>query len=364
MNKSSMADTFPKHLNVLTCEYIWVDADGGYRSKNRVLYIDSTAENLNPKNLPIWNYDGSSTGQAITNESEVILVPAAVYKDPFLDLKGMPTRSATSILVLCETFKTDGTPHPTNTRHAANELFDKHKDLKPWYGIEQEFFLSNIETGRPLGFPIHCQHFPKEQGTYYCGAGGECVFGRDFVLDAYKRCLLAGLTISGMNGEVAPGQWEIQVGPCEGIRAADQLSILRYILTRTSELYPNISVEFFSKPVNGLEWNGSGAHTNFSTEKMRNPRGLGEIYRVVENLKQNHSEHIKLYGEDNHLRLTGKCETSDMSTFTSGVGDRSASIRIPTQVEKDKCGYFEDRRPSSSCDPYVVTSVLLTASID
>ena len=42
-----------------------------------------------------------------------------------------------------------------------------------------------------------------------------------------------------------------------------------------------------------------------------------------------------------------------------GVSDRGASIRIPWQVDKDKCGYLEDRRPSSNCDPYKVSRKLI-----
>ena len=33
--------------------------------------------------LPDWNFDGSSTGQAPGDDSEVILVPRAIFKDPF-----------------------------------------------------------------------------------------------------------------------------------------------------------------------------------------------------------------------------------------------------------------------------------------
>ena len=33
----------------------------------------------------------------------------------------------------------------------------------------------------------------------------------------------AGINISGINGEVMPGQWEYQVGPCTGIDSPDQL---------------------------------------------------------------------------------------------------------------------------------------------
>lgn len=45
-----------------------------------------------------------------------------------------------------------------------------------------------------------------QQGPYYCGAGAEKAFGRDIVDSHYKACLYAGVNISGINGEVMPGQ--------------------------------------------------------------------------------------------------------------------------------------------------------------
>lgn len=49
------------------------------------------------------------------------------------------------------------------------------------------------------------------------------MFGRAIPEAHYRACLYAGLDISGINGEVMPGQWEYQVGPCVGIDAGDQL---------------------------------------------------------------------------------------------------------------------------------------------
>jgi glutamine synthetase len=34
-------------------------------------------------------------------------------------------------------------------------------------------------------------------------------------------------------------------------------------------------------------------------------------------------------------------------------------VRIPRQVAEEKKGYLEDRRPSSNCDPYMVSEVLV-----
>ena len=76
-------------------------------------------------------------------------------------------------------------------------------------------------------------------------------------------------------------------------------------------------------------------------------------------LEDSHLDHINLYGAGNDLRLTGECETSSYDEFSWGFGDRGASVRIPSHVEVQGHGYFEDRRPAATCDPYLVTSKLL-----
>ncbi len=49
----------------------------------------------------------------------------------------------------------------------------------------------------------------------------------------------------------------------------------------------------------------------------------------MEAFKQNRADHIAVYGPDNHMRLTGKHETASIDTFSYGVADRGASIRVP-----------------------------------
>ena len=44
------------------------------------------------------------------------------------------------------------------------------------------------------------------KGPYYCGVGADKAWGRDIVNAHYKACLYAGIQISGINGEVMPGQ--------------------------------------------------------------------------------------------------------------------------------------------------------------
>lgn len=350
----------------LFCEYIWIDAFGGLRSKNRVITTNVTEPHADiNKYLEIigkWNFDGSSTGQAPTVDSEIVLNPVRCFVDPFHSEPFSAPSNIVNLLVLCDTYTTDGAPSSTNTRYPANELFDQVFYKKPWFGLEQEFFIMDCKNSRPLGFPDP-PAVARPQGPYYCSVGGENAYGRSLVDEAYRKCYEAGITVSGMNGEVAPGQWEIQVGPVEGIRVGDEIWMLRYILARVGEKWSELNgttvkIDFGSKPVmdRNDSWNGSGMHVNFSTHEMREDGGYAKILKAIDKLRPAHLEHLSVYGDDNDLRLTGKNETSDPSNFTCSVGGRSTSVRIPNAVHEDQKGYFEDRRPSSSCDPYLVTS--------
>jgi len=329
-------------------EYLWLDAAGDVRSKCRT--VDASKSTLDQ--LPDWNYDGSSTDQAPGEDSEVIIKPRAVYKDPF--------RGGDNILVLTDTYTPAGEPLPTNQRVAASAVFEAGKAETPWFGLEQEYTLFNLDKVTPLGWPKN--GYPGPQGPYYCGSGADRSFGRAVSEAHYKACLFAGIKISGTNAEVMPGQWEYQVGPCTGIEAGDELWVSRYILQRVCEDF-GVVCSIDPKPIEG-DWNGAGCHTNFSTEKMRKAGGLAEIEKAIRKLGARHMEHITAYGEGNERRLTGKHETADINTFSYGVANRGCSIRIPRATDAEGCGYLEDRRPSSNCDPYIVTSMVFSTCTD
>ena len=317
-----------------TVEYVWIGGNNELRSKIKVLEDDET------RTIPDWNYDGSSTNQASGEDSEVIIKPRCIFKDPFQKYPG-------GQLVLCDTYTPDDLPLSNNMRFLANDIFNKKLDEKPWYGLEQEYFM--MKNGKPLGFDES-----KPQGQYYCSVGAENAFGREIALKHLEYCIIAGIKISGINAEVAPGQWEFQIGPCEGIRAGDHLWMARYILQRIGEEY-DIKIDFSPKPLSG-DWNGSGCHTNYSTEIMREENGLEHINVAILKLGEKHKEHMKVYGIENELRMTGEHETASFDKFSFGIANRGASIRIGNATFNNKCGYFEDRRPSSNCDPYIVTS--------
>ena len=330
---------------ITVCEYIWLDGRGGLRSKTRVLALPLDFHPSSPDLLPIWNYDGSSTEQANPDgNTEVLLKPVFSCLDPL-----RPDINA--IIVLCETFETsEGEPLPTNYRNIWSRnaqtvtCTTNSTSCEPWFGIEQEYTI--FFTGAAGKGPI-----TNAGGQHYCGTSID-IRERSIVEEHFMACLDAGLTVSGINAEVATRQWEFQIGPVLGVAAADQTYVARFLLERIAEKY---DAWISYHPKLAPDANGQGCHINFSTKQMRETGGIDVIMASMEKLRDKHKEHISIYGEHNHLRLTGHHETSSMDTFSYGKGTRNTSIRIPNQTVKDGCGYFEDRRPAANVELYGAT---------
>ncbi len=328
----------------IKAEYIWMDGHKPtekLRSKTKIL--NEKVNNI--KDLPMWGFDGSSTMQATGQNSDCMLEPVKFIPDPI--------RGGNNIIVLCEVHNADGTVHETNTRARLRELAKKYKEHESWFGIEQEYTL--FQGIKPLGWPDN--GFPAPQGGYYCGVGADEVFGRPVVEAHMEACIQAGLEISGINAEVMPAQWEFQIGPLDALEAADQTWLARWLLYRIGEDF-KVSATLHPKPVSG-DWNGAGAHTNFSTKAMRDDGGLKVIEEACEKLSKKHAEHIAVYGAHNEERMTGLHETCKIDEFRYGVSDRGASVRIPMATAKDGKGYLEDRRPAANMDPYLVCAKLI-----
>ena len=323
-------------------EYIWLD---GYkptqslRSKTKI--VKSFSGNV--EDLDNWSFDGSSTEQAPGGSSDCILKPVFTCVDP---------QRKDAYLVMCEVLDSKGQPHESNGRAL---IQDDDNDF--WFGFEQEYFLWDPETDKPLGFPKG--GYPAPQGPYYCSVGAKNAYGREIVEEHLDACLEAGLNVEGINAEVAAGQWEFQIFAKGAKEAGDQIWVARYLLERIGESY-GVAINWHCKPLGQLDWNGSGMHANFSNSLLRTANSEEKFKAVCESFRPAVAECIAVYGADNDQRLTGKHETASIHDFSYGVSDRGASIRIPLYaVDHNWSGYLEDRRPNSAADPYKVAAVII-----
>ncbi len=341
--------------NFTLAEYIWIDGavpTRCLRSKTRAVNV---GDNPKIEDFPDWSYDGSSTRQAVGEDSDCIIKPVAFVTDPI--------RGEGNYLVMTEVYNPDGTPHESNSRAQLRAVLDAGADkLDSMFGFEQEYTL--FEKGRrtPLGWPEF--GFPAPQGPYYCGVGADEAFGREVAEAHADLCLQAGIMYYGLNAEVMPGQWEFQIGyrgddkeDAGALAITDQTWIARWLLYRVGEEF-DITATLDNKPVKG-DWNGAGMHTNFSTKETRDKsKGKAAIEAATKALSKKHKEHVVLYGAGLAERLTGDHETCDINTFKVGNADRGCSIRIPQPVAEKGYGYFEDRRPGANADPYLVAARL------
>lgn len=360
-------------------EYVWIDSDNNTRSKTKILRLPESIDpvNLTISDIPEWNFDGSSTGQAEGKDSDVLIKPCSMYPNPFVNY--IP-----AYLVMCDCWNKDGTAHVSNHRVKLVNTYSQCVDQEPLFGIEQEYIMFDRKWSEekefktiinedgsavkhlmptPFNWISHDKPGAGPQGPYYCGVGGGVCFGRAIVDKHLELCVRAGLEICGTNAEVMASQWEYQIGPLNPLEVSDQLWISRYILNKVSEEFDCV-ISFHPKPYKG-DWNGSGGHTNFSTLSMRQPGQSGEIKGIesiklaCEKLALTHKSHMEVYGKFNQERLTGLHETSSMDDFSWGISNRGKSIRVPLNVAKEGCGYLEDRRPGANLNPYLVTEALL-----
>jgi len=329
-------------MSIAKLEYIWLD---GYKPTQSLRSKTKIEKDFSGKleDCPMWSFDGSSTEQAPGGSSDCLLKPVFIVTDP---------QRKNAYLVMCEVLNADGTPHESNGRATID---DDDNDF--WFGFEQEYFLWNPDTNKPLGFPDG--GYPGPQGPYYCSVGAKNAFGREIIEEHLDACLEAGLNVEGINAEVAAGQWEFQIFSKGAKEAGDQIWVARYLMERIGEKY-GVAINWHCKPLGDLDWNGSGMHANFSNNLLRTCGSKETFEKVCEAFRPVIKEHIAVYGADNHLRLTGKHETASINDFSYGVSDRGASIRIPVVVPaKGWKGYLEDRRPNSAADPYKVAARII-----
>ena len=327
-------------------EYIWLDGYQPTQSlRSKTMVRNDFGGTL--KECPMWSFDGSSTQQASGDDSDCLLRPVAIFPDP---------DRINAWLVMTEVLNADGTPHASNGRATID---DDDNDF--WFGFEQEYFLWDINTDLPAGFPRG--GFPGPQGPYYCSVGASNAHGREVVEEHLDLCLEAGINVEGINAEVAAGQWEFQVFAKGAKQAGDETWLARYLLERTAESH-DLAINWEPKPLGkDLDWNGSGMHANFSNGIMREAGDESIFTKICENFSRNVARHISVYGANNDQRLTGEHETQSIDFFSYGISDRGASIRIPVATVQDGWkGRLEDRRTASNADPYKVAAAIIKST--
>ena len=111
----------------IIAEYVWIGGNNELRSKTRVIENGTVFPNRVDTSkiiLPDWNYDGSSTGQASGNDSEIAIKPRSIFRNPFFQTE--PTVYDQYYIVICDTYLPNGLPLPDNQRVLADNIFKQN----------------------------------------------------------------------------------------------------------------------------------------------------------------------------------------------------------------------------------------------
>lgn len=330
--------------NNILVEYIWLDGFKQLRSKIKVLEF----QNYNIQTIPITTYTENYIKKDLTKSLENVLKPVQMYKNPF---------HKNGLIVLCENYIQQDNGelqvHHNNTRYKTIDSFQYYDYFKPIISFKQQYYIVDNKN-KPYGIKDI-----NKQNTYYCGTSNDVLITRKLAEEHLKYCLYAELKITSLNSGSGPSQWEYNIGPLEGIEVADQIWVSRYILTRLAETY-SMKISF-NPTLLGNEWEGSSCAVNISTYQTRMPNGNNEIIRIINNMKEEHKKFIKNCGENTEARLNGENNTSNYNVFNWGINSNNTSIKIPIKTHLKKSGYFQDRRPSSNVDPYLIIELIYSS---
>lgn len=324
--------------------YVWLDSDDSPRSKVKVLKDQIRFL----RDLPVWNYDGSSTGQATGRYSDVLLKPQRMYTDPF---RGKP-----HVIVLCDCWDEESTPNIYNSRIKLKEIIEQLNIENSKIKLEQQFVLCEPMRNIPYGWQAFNKPGYGQDNSYYCGTGGHQAFGQRIVEKHVELCLEAGVDVLAYSAETMPSMWRLELNELDPLKAFDDIIMARYllcVLTEKHKAYPS----FDPSPYNG-EWKGPSLIVNLPNT-IDAEMLVNQIMTPIK-LEETNLSKIK-------LTIKGGCEIeycllSVAESTLKSTNEKSDMERIikPTSIEPETCIIRRiNSRINNGIDGYLLLTVLL-----
>ncbi len=306
-------------------------------------------------------FDGSSIeGFVRIQEADMFLVPDL---DTWLILSYENTKYGKVARLICDVYKTDGTPFEEDPRGVLKRNVEKMKEMgfeSFNIGVEPEFFLFKIEDGVVT-------LNPSDNGGYFDLApvdeAEDC--RRDIVLELERL----GFNIEAAHHEVAVGQNEINFTFSDAVQASDNLQTFKLVVKNVAKRH-NLHATFMPKPVAGI--NGSGMHANCS---LMDSKGNNVFFDKDMPLQLSETCRYWIGGLMEHARAFTAVTNPTVNSYKRLVpgyeapcyiswsdANRSALIRIP--AARGKATRTELRSVDPSANPYLAFSAILAAGLD
>ncbi len=323
-------------------------------------------------------FDGSSVvGFAGIEKSDMLLEPVkeTLVKVPWAE-------GAWRVIAKVYTFA--GSRSPVDPRLAAERATEYAGDLgfKPLMGAEIEFFLFSgvtVDALSPqfgLAYYIDNRELPgRTEGIHGVVKSAYHYAEPADTLTEYRLKLVGlmsslGYRISATHHEVATSQIEASLQPGTPEYLGDEFITLKWaakVLAANSGLTAN----FMPKPVYGD--NGSGMHIHLS---LWDPAGEKNLFYSDEGSVSAIARHF-IAGVLEHARSLAALTSPTTNSYRRlvpgyeapvyvawGHYNRSALIRIPTNIGRPKATRIEVRSPDPSANGYLAYAAVLMAGLD
>lgn len=306
-------------------------------------------------------FDGSSIdGFVRINESDMYLKPDY---DTFTVLPWRNKDGIAAARIICDVYKSDGTPFEGCPRVNLKRVLAEAKDLGYTMnvGTEAEFFLfERDEEGLPTTITNDVAGYfsldPEDMAN-------DC---RREIIETLESM---GFEIEASHHEVAEGQHEINFKYADALAAADNTVTFKWVVKSVAAKY-GLHATFMPKPIFGI--NGSGMHTNQSLFKLD---GTNAFFDESDELQLSKTAYSYIAGLLKNARGFAAVTNPLVNSYkrlVPGYGapvyaawsasNRSALIRIP--ASRGISTRTELRCPDPSCNPYLALAMMLSCGLD
>ncbi len=276
---------------------------------------------------------------------------AALYLKPDPDTMAiLPWRpdSGKVLRMYCGMYTADGEEYAADTRAILKKAMEKaaEQGVEFRFGTETEFYLFlKDEDGNPTKIPY------DRAGYLDIAPADKCENVRREITLTIERM---GLTPERSHHERGPGQNEIDFHYAKPLKAADQMTTFKMVVSTLSDRYGLVS-DFSPMPL--PEYPGNGYHINiYAVDENGNDLIRYVAAGIIDKIRD---ITIFLNPTDASFTRLGNNSAPDKVNWSSASD--SELMYIETYKGRTRC---ELRSPDASSNPYLVYALLIQAGLD
>ena len=315
-----------------------------------VLVVDITGRDCEETGL-VWE-DGDA-------DRYVYPVPGTLVPAPWL--------GAGAAQFLTSFYELDGTPNDLDPRHVLGAVIDglAEQGLTPVVAVELEFYLCDMEDGRPV--PARGQLTDHRSADIQVYGLREMEDLKPFFDELYKACDAQDLPLESGISEYAPGQFEFTLRhKPDALRATDD-AVMYKRLVKGVAVKHGMEATFMAKPF--AETAGSGMHLHISMNDKdgnnafasEDPEGTPLLRHAIGGMKAMLAESMAIFAPNANSFRRFKANSYAPVAATWGVNNRTVSLRIPAGAPASR--HVEHRICGADANPYLAMAAVLAAQL-